>query len=121
MTHSMTRKTFGTVLMGGSVMLLLESCGGGGSSDAAAPVGGATAQTGCSNTIAGNHGHLFSVAIADLSSTSSKTYDIRGSADHTHTVTLSAADLAKLKTGASVTVATSETASHTHSVSLACM
>ncbi|WP_280152678.1 hypothetical protein [Piscinibacter sp. XHJ-5] len=48
------------------------------------------------------------------------TYNIQGVSDHNHTITLTPAQLASLKTaGATVTV-TSSNAGHTHDVSVSC-
>ena len=42
--------------------------------------------------IGGNHGHELTVATADLDATTTKVYDIKWSAGHTHSVTLTVAD-----------------------------
>lgn len=116
MTAAMTRKAFCARLMGGSVVLLVQACGGGGDSGpAAGPAAG-----GCTDTIAANHGHVLVVATADLDSATDKVYDIQGSAVHTHTVTLTVAQLRALKAGTNVTVTSSTTAAHEHSVSILC-
>lgn len=126
MTVQMTRKAFCTRLAGGSVLLLIQACGGGGGdvpyavAPAPAPgMGGAGA--GCTDTIAANHGHVLMLPVADLGSAVDKTYDIQGSAVHTHTLTLTVANLRALKAGTNVTVISSTTAEHEHSVSILCM
>jgi hypothetical protein len=111
MAAAMTRKAFCAHLMGGSVVLLIQSCGGGDDGPAA---------TGCTDTIAANHGHVLMIATADLDSATDKVYDIQGSAAHTHTVTLTVAQLRALKAGMSVTVTSSPGAGHDHSVSAMC-
>ena len=107
MTHQMTCKQFGSTLLGGTVLLLIQPCGGGGS-DSHSAYGGNNSGTGCGNTISDNHGHVLTIAVADLDSTSDMTYNIQGSADHTHSITLTAANLANLKshTGVAVTTTT---------------
>jgi len=122
MAHRMTRKQFGSTLLGGTVLLLIQSCGGGGGSDgysAAPPPGGSG--TGCNDSIADNHGHVLVIATADLDSTTDKTYDIHGTADHTHSVTLTAADLAKLKSHVTVMVTTTVTLAHSHVITISCV
>jgi hypothetical protein len=58
---------------------------------------------------------------ADRDSMTDMTYDIRGTADHTHSVTLTSAQLALLKTpGATVTVVSTNTGFHTHDVTVSC-
>ena len=116
MTEPLSRKAFCARLTGATVVLLIQACGGGGS-DAPAP--------GCSDTIAGNHGHLLTVAAADLNSTTDRMYDIQGSAAHNHIVTLTVANLAALKAGMTVQVQSSVSpvgpaGSHNHSVSILC-
>ncbi len=119
MATGMTRKGFCSSVLGATALLLIQSCGGGGSSYGSGT--GATAGVGCSNTIAANHGHILTIALADLDSVTDKTYDIVGSADHSHSVTLTVAQLRTLKTGASVTTISSTTLSHQHDIVITCM
>ena len=121
MTAPMTRKAFCARLAGASAVLLIQACGGGGSSDTPAAPGATPSGTGCTDTIAANHGHVLSIAAADLDSTTDKVYDIQGNADHTHGVTLSVAQLRALKAGMPVSVVTSTTLAHEHSVSIQCV
>lgn len=142
MTTRMTRKGFCGALLGGSVLLLIQSCGGGGTDYSGTPAtpspspspptptpssnpgpspSSGSASVGCSNTIAANHGHVLAVALADLDSASDKTYDIQGSADHSHTVTLTVAQLRSLKTGSSVTTASSIAFDHQHQIVITCL
>jgi len=117
-----TRKRFVETMASGSVVLLFTSCGGGGynGTPAAAPAPGPTA-TSCSPAqISGNHGHELVIPKSDLDSTTAMTYDIHGTADHTHSVTFSAAQLAQLKQGMTVTVTSTTTLAHNHDVSVSC-
>ena len=103
MTMKMTRKEFLGAAGSGTIVLLLQSCGGGGGSNT---VGG-TVQSGCGSTgaaISGNHGHSLTIAMADLDSTTDKTYSIMGTATHDHTITLTVAQLRALKAGQGATV-----------------
>jgi hypothetical protein len=115
-----TRKVFLLQLAAGG--WVLAGCGGGGGygggdngTPPAPPAGG-----GCGATISDNHGHALAIAAADLDSTSDKTYDIRGAADHTHSVTFSAAQLAQLKAGNTVTVTSSPAFGHDHRIEERC-
>jgi VCBS repeat-containing protein len=115
-----SRKQFVEAALGGSALLLFSSCGGGGygGSNTVMPV------SSCSPTIAANHGHVLTIAIADLDSPTAKTYDIMGTnTTHTHSVTFSAAQLAQLKAGTMVTVTSTAatTDGHTHSVAVSCV
>jgi hypothetical protein len=57
---------------------------------------------------------------ADRDSMVVMTYNIQGASDHNHTITLSPAQLASLKTaGATVTVESSDNG-HTHFVTVSC-
>jgi hypothetical protein len=131
---SITRKQFLGSITGGTVALLIQACGGGGSSSAGSATvsgayGGNPASAGCGSSgtqITGNHGHVLTVLIADLDSATAKTYSIMGSATHDHTVTLTPADLAQIKSGGTVTVVSSVTdapilGSHSHGLTVSCM
>jgi hypothetical protein len=108
---SIQRKEFLLALAGGA---LLGACGGGGSDDAAPGAG-------CGATIQSNHGHALTVPAADLDSTTARTYGIAGVAGHDHVVTLSAAELAALKAGQSVSVTSTGGPGHEHGVTIRCV
>lgn len=116
-----SRKRFVEAMASGSAVLLFTSCGGGsdyGGTPAPAPPSGNS----CSPAgISDNHGHSLVIAKSDLDSTTAKTYDIHGSANHTHSVTFSAAQLAQLKAGTTVSVSSTVTDNHDHTVSVTCM
>lgn len=116
---NITRKRFLGAVGTGTVVLWLQGCGGGG--------GGGYGDDddpqscGASGTsIASNHGHSLTIAEADLSSSTDKTYSIQGSAGHDHTVTFTAAQLASLKAGQSVMVNSTTAQSHMHAVTARC-
>lgn len=118
---TISRKMFLVQLVGSGWVLGSAGCGGGGGdaapAPAPAPAGGGG---GCSATITDNHGHVLTISAADLNSAVAMTYDIRGSADHTHSVTFSAAQLAQLKAGTTVAVSSTTAFSHDHSISERC-
>jgi hypothetical protein len=130
---SITRKQFLESVTGGTVALLVQACGGGGGGAifgiGPGSPGTSSTASGCGSSdaqISGNHGHVLTVPTADLSSATPKTYSIMGSATHDHSVTLSAADLAQLNSGGTVTVESSGTdtpdfGSHSHSVTVSCV
>lgn len=114
---AVTRKQFLGGLGAGTVVLWLQGCGGGGSDGG----GGGGNQCGATGAaISGNHGHTLTIPEADLSATVDKTYNIMGTAGHSHTVTFTPAQLAMLKSHQSVTVASTTSAGHTHNVTAAC-
>ena len=125
MTSPITRKAFCASLAGASVVLLIQACGGGGSSSDEAPIPvpapGPKPGAACTDTIAANHGHVLTIASADLDSPTDMVYNIQGGAAHNHTVTLAVVDLRALKAGTTVTVGSSNAAGHEHSVSITCL
>lgn len=111
-----SRKRFVEALTSGGALLLFGGCGGGG-------YGGGMATSSCSGSIAANHGHALPIVVADLDSTTPKTYDIMGTATHGHSVTLSVAQLGQLKGGAAVSVTSTpgDSDNHTHTVTVSCV
>lgn len=112
---NVTRKAFLVQLVGGG--WALAGCGGGGDATMVVPT---AAKGTCGATISGNHGHVLAVSAADLGSTVDMTYDIQGSADHSHTVTFTAAMLASLKAGNVVSAVSSTTLAHNHAINESC-
>jgi hypothetical protein len=101
-----------SVAIGGAA--LTAGCGGGSS-------GGDCAANGAHDTaISGNHGHRLTIPAADLQAGLGKTYDITGSADHSHTVAVSGSELTQLTQGESVVASTSVTDGHSHEVTMGC-
>ncbi len=85
---------------------------------------GMAAMCGATGTaIVPTHGHVLVIPMADLSSTADKTYDIQGTSPHTHSVTITAAQLAQLKAGMMVTGIMSgfdAANTHTHTITASC-
>jgi hypothetical protein len=104
------------VLIGIAGMALVPACGpaGGGSPDAASsgPM--------CSSMIANNHGHVLTVPPSDLAAPADHDFDIHGSADHTHTVTITAAQFSLLAGGGTLSVTWSIGGGHTHACMVHC-
>jgi len=129
MDEKITRKRFLLSLFGSTAAVLLDGCGGGGggySSPAPMtpppPPPPSIASCGASGSaIAGNHGHVLNFVKTDTDPpTSDKTYDIMGTADHTHSVTLTAAQLDMLHSGSSVIVTSTVAFGHQHDVTVSC-
>ena len=119
---TITRKDFLGATAGGTVLLLLQSGGGGGGGGYGGGGGGGGGQS-CGSTgaaISGNHGHVLSIPAADLTATTNRTYGITGTADHTHSVTFTPAQLASLGSGMSVMVMSTVNSSHDHAVTATC-
>ncbi len=87
--------------------------------------GGSSGSTGagsgtCAASIDANHGHSLVVTPDDVTQAADKTYDIQGSAVHTHSVTITAADFANLAQGQSLVVTSTETSLHSHTITVSC-
>ena len=115
---SVTRREVDKALAAGVVLLWVQGCGGGGG-DATPP---RSADCGAGDAdISLNHGHVLVIVSSDLDSMVDRTYSIRGSSDHDHTVTLGGPQLQQLKAGASVTAVASASAAHSHVVTVTCV
>ena len=120
----MTRKEFFDTIVKGTAGLVglaavTEACGSSGGQQDAAMVGNCLAN-GTNVTIGANHGHVLVVAKADVMAGTAKTYDIMGTADHTHSVTISAANMASLATNFAITTQSTVTGAHMHSITVIC-
>jgi hypothetical protein len=67
-------------------------------------------------TISSNHGHSAVITAAQLTAAGALKLDIKGSADHPHTVELSAAEVTAIAGGAKTSKESSTDASHSHTV-----
>ena len=66
--------------------------------------------------VSNNHGHIAELTGAQLDAGLAVDLDIRGTATHTHTVSLSADDITSIKAGTQVARQSSVTLSHSHLV-----
>ncbi len=121
-TVAITRKIFLVQLVGGG--WALAGCGGGGYGAPPAAAGSLV----CTAQIDLNHGHLLTISAADLNSMVDRTFDITYTADHAHSVTFTATQLAQLKAGNMVqvtstatTVASATTQPHSHTITEHCV
>jgi hypothetical protein len=74
-----------------------------------------------SGTISANHAHVATVTSVELTAGNDVTLDIRGQADHPHTVSLTAGEVVQIRDGQRVTKTSTSDASaafgtHSHSV-----
>ena len=105
-------------MLSGVVILVSESaCGGSGSSSpmspAPLPSGAGGEEVG---QISNNHGHAAVVTAAQVLAGNQVQLDIRGTADHTHTVTLTHDNLASISAAATVSTRSTTTNGHDHTV-----
>ncbi len=117
----LTRKEFfATVLGFAGAATLVAACGGSDGASADASGGGSCLQNGTSVTIASNHGHVLTVTKDEVAAAVDKTYDIMGTATHTHSVTVTAANFTKLTNNQSINLTSTNGAGHTHNVTVVC-
>lgn len=105
----------------GGVTITISGCGGGGGGGGGSPTQPTqpTPQpSGGDKTgnVSANHGHTAIIRAAELAAGGAFTLDIRGDADHPHTVQLTAAEVASIAAGQRVGKGSSEDAFHTHTV-----
>lgn len=101
------------------VAITLTGCGGGGGSSPSSPT--APSGTGTSSgdkvaTISANHGHVAVLTGAAITAANAVTLNIQGSADHPHSVSLSAAEVQQAGAGQRVSKLSTTEAGHDHTV-----
>jgi hypothetical protein len=134
-----TRKEFLGRLLGSAAgmvgVAMVVGCGnssnnGGGEPDAGTPSGGggpdaaraaSCAMNGTTSLIGANHGHVLMVSKADVAAGAAKTYDIRGAADHPHSVTVTAAMFTTLQASTAITAVSTTNSSHDHPITVMCV
>ena len=108
-----TEKTLLALLSG--IAVTVSACGGGGDSgnptSPSAPAPGVT-----TGTVSANHGHVASIMAAELAGGAAVTLQIRGSANHPHSVELSAGEVQSVAAGQRVSKESSNNDAHTHDV-----
>jgi hypothetical protein len=108
-------------ILSGAV-ITISGCGGGGGGNpvSGTPPPNSNGDPGANaDKIAGisaNHGHRAVITSAQLVAGNSIALDIRGTADHTHMVTLNAADIASIRGGTRVQTECSTGVGHSHAV-----
>jgi hypothetical protein len=98
-------------LLGGPT-ITLTGCGGGN------PMG-ASGTGGVNAAISANHGHAAMITAAELTAAGGLNLDIRGTADHTHNVSLTSSQVVNIGGGSTVATQSTETNAHHHTVAFA--
>jgi len=99
------------------VVITISGCGGSSSpSSPSTPSAAGGSPSDKSGTISDNHGHLAVVTGAQLIAGNVVQLDIRGSADHTHTVTLTAEAIQAIQAGRAAVTDSTGASGHAHSV-----
>jgi hypothetical protein len=100
-------------ILAGTVITITSGCGSGSSSSSPTSPTASTAPTSPSSSsgggeaigsISANHGHSAVVTRVQMTASDAVQLDIRGSADHTHTVALSQGEVGQIAAGQSVSV-----------------
>lgn len=114
------RKAFLTGVAGITVTFVVTACGGDDSSGGTGGEGDGNCTDDVDIAITSNHGHDMHIASADFDAGQSKTYSIKGTSDHDHTVTLTAQDFSDLKSGKKVVKESTSSAGHSHPIQIIC-
>lgn len=120
---TLTRKQFLSSMLGIAAGATLFACSsgddGGGDDDGSNQQGNCVAN-GTTVSIASNHGHSLTVSQAEVTAAVDKTYDIKGTSGHSHSVTITAALFAMLKANTAISITSGSGDGHTHQVSIGC-
>jgi hypothetical protein len=118
---NITRKQFlETALTALGAMVALGAAGCSSSDNSSSSGGGDCSKSNAAVTIEANHGHVLKVTPADVKAAVGKTYHIKGSANHDHTVTLGAPDFQQLAQGQTVYKTSTLTNNHQHPITIVC-
>jgi len=100
--------------------ITIADCGGGGSSPAPTPPpgggGGGGGGGDVAGTVSANHGHTAVVTAAQITAANAVNLDIHGTADHPHTLSLTAAEVGMIGSRQTVAKTSSNDNSHSHTV-----
>ncbi|RLD30189.1 MAG: hypothetical protein DRI75_00500 [Bacteroidetes bacterium] len=116
------KKTAGGLLLAIPAFALINCSPSDDSSSNSPPTGGNPdcLANGTNSSIGANHGHSLAVSSTDVNAGVEKTYNIAGSAGHSHSVTVSAANFNVLKNNQQISVNSTTGDAHTHSVTISC-
>jgi hypothetical protein len=106
-----------TMLAG--VSITISGCGGGGGGTGPSPTQSPSSDPTTGDrlgNVSANHGHVARLEAARLAAGNAVTLDIRGSADHPHTVSLTAEEVVAIRNGQRVGKGSSDEDFHTHTV-----
>ena len=114
-----TRESVLALLSG--VVITVTGCGSDSSSPTTPSTGGDGGNGGgnaggVDGTVSANHGHLATVTDAQVNAGNDVSLDIRGNADHSHTVNLTGAELTQIGNGQQVVVTSTNSQAHNHRV-----
>ena len=101
--------------------ITIADCGGGSSNPAPSPSpppggGGGGGVGDVAGSISGNHGHTATVTGAQITAGNAVSLDIRGTADHPHSLSLSAAEVGMIGNRQTVSKTSTSDDGHSHAV-----
>jgi hypothetical protein len=111
-TRLLSRREFSresVLAMLAGVVITVSGCG---DDDPTGPSGGSDV----TGNVSANHGHVATVRGADITAGGAINLDIRGQADHPHTVTLTATQVQQIANRQQVTVTSTTEVAHQHTV-----
>jgi hypothetical protein len=115
--HAVSRREFtleaALAILAGCVISVSETGCGSSSTPAPTPLPTVTDVTG---VISANHGHSAVIMAAQITAGNAITLDIQNTANHPHTVAVSQANLATLKSRQAISTTSSTDAGHSHTV-----
>jgi hypothetical protein len=100
-------------VLAGASITIVSACGDGGNPSSPSPGGNNNGATG---TITGNHGHVAQITNAQLTAGNAVELNIRGDADHPHTVNLTANQVMQIAARQRVSIESTTDAAHAHTV-----
>jgi hypothetical protein len=98
------------------VVITISGCGGSSYDSPTPPTTTVPPSGGKEGSISANHGHRAFITAADLTAGGALNLDIRGSADHTHTVGLTAAQVMSIAANQRVSMVSTNSNAHDHTV-----
>jgi hypothetical protein len=104
-------------VLSGATITVVSACGGGGSPSSPSPSPNPGGNNdGVTGTVLANHGHTAFIENARLTAGNAFSLDIRGQADHPHTIDLSANQVVQIAARQRVSVESTTDAAHAHTV-----
>ena len=106
----------GVIAILSAATITIVDCGGGNSSPAPSPTPNPGGSGDVAGAISANHGHTAVVTRVEITAGNAVSLDIHGTADHPHTLELSAAQVGQIGAGTRVEQVSTTEASHSHNV-----
>jgi hypothetical protein len=101
-------------VLAGASITVVPACGDGGNPSSPSPNPGGS--NGVTGTITGNHGHEAEITNAQLTAGNAVELDIRGGADHPHSINLTGNQVMQIAARQRVSVESTTDAAHAHTV-----